>query len=278
MNTLSDAISKWSFARTMNYLIGTSTPNVSAAELKCVEQQFNDHIHHGEVASHGSIVVLPLEFKLSAFMRRLNSLGQHDSGGVHHRAVFVHYGLDPKNRLDVALEFVKLRAVQGTPKYTFDRAAEFYSPVGKDLVSIGGGLSTWNAKNGRGEEYTERVVIRESSANTWRRFTDGTDAYATAHAYDHILEKWIQHNTDGYVGDPTIRLIPIATASARIDEFELGFKQGCAWSFVEIPVNDVQPSAGLEFLNKAADLGSPCPPNRPQLSFLTAGLPRKTGC
>lgn len=262
---------------------GTARVDVGKMELDCADQDFNDRIHLGTPASHAPIPLptSPLRFPAQDLKDHLPSTC--GTGSEEQYGVLVHFGLTTDKVLDLALEIVCLKYDAEYDGYRYASTGEYLVVRDEKLESDGGNtLKDWYGPTGAGTRYAKSVVI-DAGDGTYAPFQWGRDVLARAYPYQSELELLIAQNA--VEGQETmVELVPIATPGSWMpiapdESVEFNYGQGLAWcvnrdSIVDTPANP----DSLRFKHRAADLGSPCPPNTLVFKFAALGVPARPYC
>ena len=251
---------------------------VPKKEFTCVSRDFSLHINRGPVASPHPVVVPQLRFLVGDISKALVSLATCAAGKGDVHGITVHFGLEKDGVLDLVLQFVCMFPVSGTADtYTYTPTATYYVIVGGRLVRAPDAITHWLADSG--DRYTQEVVIRRTNGPTWEPFMLGVDVTSITFLYEGELDLLIADN--GLTDSDLLELVPAAEPATWKEDgqggiMEMGFYQSLCWVGVGVELDDVEHAE--KFKNKAADLGSLCPPNCASLYFPDRGQPRRPGC
>ena len=251
---------------------------VPKKEFTCVSRDFSLHINRGPVASPHPVVVPQLRFLVGDISKALVSLATCAAGKGELHGIIVHFGLDSENALDLALQFVCMFPVKGTPDtYTYTPTATYYVIDGGRLVRSPDALSHWLADSA--DRYTKEVVIRRTDGPNWEPFSSGDDVTSIAFLYEGAVDLLIAEN--GLTDTDVLELVPAAEPATWKDDGHGGiqeddFYQSLCWVAVGVELDDVEHAE--KYKNKAADLGSLCPPNCTTLYLPDIGQHRRPGC
>lgn len=262
---------------------GTARVDVGKMELDCAEQDFKDHIHLGTSASHDPIPfpAKPLRFSADDLKDHLPSTC--GTGSEEQYGVLVHFGLTHGKVLDLALEIACLTYDEVYDGYRYASTGDYLVIRDEKLESDGGNtLKDWYGPTGAGTRYAQNVVI-DAGNDTYVPFQWGRDVLARAYPYQSELELLIDQNA--IEGQETmVELVPIATPGSWMpiapdESVEFNYGQGLAWCVNRDSIVDTPPNPeSLRFKHRAADLGSPCPPNTLVFKFAALGVPARPYC
>jgi len=251
---------------------------VPKKEFDCITLGFTDHIKLLPEAAPKPMGLRPLKFSVADLERALVAFATCDAGKGILRGVIVHFGLDEHDVLDMALQLICLEPdPSAADTYTYKPTATFYTIVNDKLVRSTDPFSTW--EQGNGHRYTKNVVIRHTDGPAWKLFGTGVDVTHVTFPYDGELDKLIADN--GLTDESFLELVPIAEPTSWASDgnngiTEEGYYQSVCWTAVDVPLDDTDdPEA---FKNKAADLGSCCPPNCIKVYLPHRGNARRPGC
>jgi len=235
----------------------------------------------GTVASHATITHPTFKFKVSSLKTAVANAGNCTPTGTYRTAVVVHYGLDGSNQLDLAFEVRCLNWDEANRTYAYTSTGSYYKISNEQLTEVPNGLSTW--KGNQGKKYADNVVIQRSTGSGWELFKAGHDVVSTVFPYELHLKDMITHN--GLADGDFIHVMPGAEptewqhdGAGGINEYN--YRQGLVWipDPTKVSLDGIDHGHGKEFMNKAADLGSACPPNCVVVTFPTKGLHRRPNC
>ena len=229
------------------------------------------------VASPQPVVVPQLRFLVGDISRALVSLATCAAGKGDLHGITVHFGLDKDGALDLVLQFVCMFPVTGTADtYTYTPTATYYVIVGGRLMRAPDALSHWLADSG--DRYAKEVVIRRTDGPMWESFSLGDDVTSITFLYEDELELLLTEN--GMTDSDLLELVPAAEPAAWKEDGQGGIQeddyyQSLCW--LAVGWNWIC-GTREKFKNKAADLGSLCPPNCATLYLPHTGQPRRPGC
>lgn len=249
---------------------GTDRPHVPASEYACVRADLPLHFRRGTPSSHQAFDAPGGGIKVSAtaLLSVLDAVAICAPTAPVQRAVVVHYGLTQAGNFDVRLQALCLTysALEETYKYP-DSTDCFEVESNGSLSLIEDGMIAWRDEGGGWFNYEQNVVVMHDNSGRWAELDPQRDLNAMIFP-ENALRDLIAHNG---LGNGQLALVPIATPEERTVDgaggyIESGFRQGVAWLPVDVQLDDTT-YPGQPFRAKAANLGSPCPPNFPHLDF-----------
>lgn len=264
--------------------IGSKHPYVGAKEHYCLASDFFNNIHQAPAAApnnHAPIRSFPQESTILAteITRYRNAAAATPCAapGPVDVGVVVHFGMDVDNDLVYALQFPCLIWNSGTGEYTIPnpQAADVFFTIGAGGMLFPTTLAAWQPNIDR---YKASIRTRRNDA-TWDGYLAATTHTSEVFPYRFELEDLIAQNPVAQ-----LQLVPISTPETRTPQadgtyVETNWQLFVSWVPVGVKLDDANNGTNL-FKNRAADLGSPCPPNCPMQSFRfkTIGTEPRSSC
>ena len=251
---------------------GTMYPQVPKKEFDCVKSDFLQHIHHGDTVNNGAINTTggSLPIQVDALQDLVDALSACANPGPIRHGVAVHYGLNANDTFSAVLQVECLSYDGSDSTYTFHSSPDCYRINGDGTLALKkNGMIDWMKRNEGGRNYWNKVVIKHDRGGRWAQFDSIYDARMVVYPYEGALEHLIDHN--GLDSSRMLGLVPIAVPEYRDTlpdgtYVERGYFNGICWIAQGVKLDD-SVHVGYPYRAKAADLGSPCPPNCPMRKF-----------
>lgn len=254
---------------------GSEKPPVGLTEFKCLTDDFKDRIQKRTVGPDSPITVPSgLRLTRSSLESHLVSDNQCKVVDDEQRGIVVHFGLDDNLEFAIALEFVCLLANPDAGGSQLENVGTAYPLVGSSLGSALSLKDWYYDTDGPGRRYAEKVVIDRYGDGQFEPFEMGRDVQSVTFPYEAEIKLLIDQ-TD-ITSNEYLELVPIASPGAwkqlgTTDFLLYDFGQGVAWKEHGAALTNAHdPSKPFE--DKAAELGSPCPPNCPIIKFKEFGV------
>lgn len=260
-------------------IYGTENPYVGPKELVCARLDHADFIHQGTSRTSNSSIgsfSFHCTVKALALQTAVDALNSCTGGGPATHAVTVHYGLTENFFFVPALQVQCLKYVAAEDKYYLEKNNDCYL-INADgsLTFKADGLLDWDAMEGK--RYRDRVYVSNYPAAGFRKFDASKDPRAMVFPYEYTLADLISDN--GLLTAGALEITQISTPEKYTADVGENFQAEIAWIPVGVTLSGtVDPYR--HFREKAADLGSPCPPSCPEdhFAFKTQGTMPRAGC
>lgn len=259
-------------ANTEEIVLYSEHPYVPAKEFACMTADVLDHFKTKPANLPVPITVPTRQFTVGALKDALPGCSPQKTG------IIVHHGLDNFRRYVPAFQFVCLSTTPVDNAYTYAPTSSYYLIHGTTLTEqTGADIADWQPAI----TYRNDIVVKRQSGGIHHPFASRTDVEYVVFQYEDVVLRLIDDND--MTNNSMLHVTPTSepmewTVDGAGTEYTFDHRMGICWVPDRTLTNIHDPLK--KYKDKAADLGSPCPPLgcNGLVKFKTSGPPARPSC